>query len=224
MDAMTPPETRREAGKSERRRLIVKAAAALVREMGFDAVSMTQIAERAGVAPATLYNLFQTKSAIYGQVFDLDLEAFQQRLAEVASRDSLERIFAALDLAASLYQRDPDFYRAMARGGGDDVRQLGSAISAPREAFWQALVAEAMGDGGLRPDANSELLGTMLSQLMGGIFLHWVVGNISAERLAKEAAYGFAMGLLAYAADAAAPALTARLKALQSELATSGRK
>ena len=58
MDARTPALSRREAGKADRRRRIVEAAAALVREAGLEGVSMVQIAEAAGVVPATLYNLF----------------------------------------------------------------------------------------------------------------------------------------------------------------------
>jgi AcrR family transcriptional regulator len=219
MDATSPPATRREAGKTERRRRIVEAAASLVRELGFEAVSMLQIAERAEVSPATLYNLFQTKATIFQQVFDLDLAAFQARLARVPARDGLDRIFAALDLAAALYRSDPEFYRAMARGG-DGGERLGSAISEPRRGFWQAQVSEAVEDGGLSPEADPDVLGGTLSQLMRGIFLEWAAKLISAERLAMEAAYGFALALLAYATEATAPRLRLRLAELQSSLAS----
>src|SRR5690348_10668700 len=126
MDAQLPKTPRREIGKAERRHRIIEAAATLLRESGIDAVSMTQIAERARVSPATLYNLFQTKAAIFRQVFDLDLQAFQQQLARVPARDAIENIFAAIELAVTLYRRDPEFYRAMARAGGKDAEGLGS--------------------------------------------------------------------------------------------------
>ena len=84
MDAGSPPESRREIGKAERRRRIIAAAGALLRESGLDAVSMAQIAERAEVSPATLYNLFQTKGAIFRQVFDVDLGGEHAAVAEIS--------------------------------------------------------------------------------------------------------------------------------------------
>jgi AcrR family transcriptional regulator len=222
-DAESPPASRREVGKAERRRRIIEAAGALLREAGLDAVSMTQIAERAGVSPATLYNLFQTKSAIFRHVFDLDLEAFQRLLMEAPARDALERIFVAIELAASVYLRDPTFYRAMARAGGNDAERLSSAIREPRIAFWRAQVAAAIAEGRLRPDTDADLLGVTLSQLMRGVSLEWAAHVISAERLAKEAAYGFALAVLAYATDQTAPSLKARIRDLQAALAGQAR-
>jgi AcrR family transcriptional regulator len=221
---MVAAETsRREGAKAERRRRIVEAAASLVRDQGFDAVSMVQIAERAAVSPGTLYNLFQTKGAIFRQVFDLDLQEYERLLAQAPAQDSLDRMFVAIELAASLYRSNPDFYRAMAHVGADDADGLGSAIAEPRTAFWQAQVADAVITGSLQPETNANVLGVALTQLMRGVFLEWAGRVISADRLAKEAAFGFAMALLAYAVDDEARSLRRRLRSLQIELAQSSR-
>ena len=209
--------SQREAGKAGRRRKIVDAAASLLREAGFDGVSMAQIAERAGVAPGTVYNLFETKTAIVQQVFDADLADFERQLSDLAVRDALERIFAAVELAARLYRRDPAFYRAMARArrGADRAR---IAIAGPRQAFWERQVAAAIDDGGLSPGASAHLVGVALSQLMRGAFLEWAEHAISAEQLAAEVAYGFAMILLAHASKPAAAVLEARMRAAEDQL------
>lgn len=207
----SPPLTRREAGKAQRRRRIVEAAAALVRESDFDAVSMVQIAERAGLSPATLYNQFQTKAAIFREVFDRDLEDFEQRLARARTRDALDRIFVAIELAARQYRRDPEFYRAMARVGGHGANGLATAIRAQRVTFWQSLAADAVAQGCLRPDTDAERLGLTLQRFMRGIFLEWAAGSIPARRLAEDSAYAFALMLLPHASAAAAPALAARI-------------
>ena len=52
------PKSQRELGKEERRERVLSAAAELLRAIGFDAVSMAQIAKRASVSEKTLYNLF----------------------------------------------------------------------------------------------------------------------------------------------------------------------
>src|SRR5271168_2287443 len=55
------PVGRREAGKRERRRRIIEAARALIRETGNAGLSMRALAARAGVSLATPYNLFGSK-------------------------------------------------------------------------------------------------------------------------------------------------------------------
>ncbi len=214
--------TRREQGKAERRARIIEAATALLRESGFDAVSMLQIAERAGVSPATVYNLFQTKAAVLQQVFDQDLTHYERLVADAPATDALERVFAAVDIAAALYEGDPGFYRAMAQGGrGPETLRV--AISEPRIGFWRRMVVEARNDGRLRPDTDADLLGVALTQTARGVFHEWAAGVISAPRLAEETGYGFALALLAYAAPDAAWRLGARIAALEARLAAQDR-
>ena len=224
MVAIEPLSTRRETSKAERRQRIVEAAEALVRKNGFDKVSMTQIADQAGVAPATLYNLFETKRAIFRQVFDLDLEKYEQLVAELPARGAINKIFASIDLAASLYRRNPEFYRAMARGGGADTGGLRSDVSEPRIAFWHVQIAAAVAQGQLRSNTKSQIVAVALSQQMRGAFLEWAARVISPERMAKETAYSFAMTLLAHASEKSAPSLKTRLKRIEIMLMASGRK
>jgi AcrR family transcriptional regulator len=214
----TAPTTRRELSKAERRLRIVEAATSLLRESGYDAVSMLRIAERAEVSPATVYNLFQTKAAILQQVFDRSLSEYG-RLVELApAHDALDRIFKAVDISASLCRRDPGFYRAMAQSGrsGDLSR---SAISEPRIEFWRRMVAAVRTEGLLVPETDERLVAVTLSQIMRGIFPEWAAGAISADRLAAETCYGFTIVLLAYAAGDAVANLTARLRQLEAALA-----
>ncbi len=46
----------------------------------------------------------------------------------------------------------------MARVTGEGAESLKSAISEPRRAFWLALIASAVAEGLLRPDADPEVL------------------------------------------------------------------
>jgi AcrR family transcriptional regulator len=218
----TAPATRREQGKAERRARIIEAATALLREAGFDAVSMLQIAERADVSPATVYNLFQTKAAILQQVFDQDLTHYERLVAAAPAADALERIFAAVDIAAELYEADPGFYRAMAQGGRG-AETLRVAISEPRIGFWRRMVAEARRNRRLRSEVDERLLGVALSQAMRGVFQEWAAGAICARRLADETSYAFALMLLAYATPDAGRRLGERIAELAATLGSRDR-
>lgn len=210
-------ETRREAAKSERRERIVDAAWALLREVGMDALSMTMIAERASVSPATVYNLFQTKAAVLQQVFDRDLSAFEKRVAKSRAANPIDRVFRAIEIAASLYRADPGFYRAMMYGGrrGDT---LYSAVSAPRIGFWQGMVAQAVAGGFLRKNTNANIVGVTLSQIARGALCEWTAESISAERLDQETQYGFALVLSYYATAKGAEFLGQRIRGLETTL------
>ncbi|MFT4101160.1 MAG: TetR/AcrR family transcriptional regulator [Burkholderiaceae bacterium] len=203
--------SRREIGKAQRRRRIVEAAAALVREHGSGEVSMVMVAERAGVSPGTLYNLFQTKAAIFQEVFDLDLDEFAARLQREPG-DPLDKLFVAVRMAADLYRREPRFYKAMALMGRRDGEGSASAIAGPRVDFWRQLVQDLADQGLLVAGTNASLLGASVARSMRGIFLEWAGGSISAERLAREADFALASLCHAHATGPARRRLASRLR------------
>lgn len=63
---------RNEHGSDETRRLVVEAARQLLRSEGISAVTMTAVAERAGVARATLHRYFRTKHDLCDALDDAD--------------------------------------------------------------------------------------------------------------------------------------------------------
>lgn len=69
---MTPPPGRREQRKAETRQAISDVATGLIIARGFEAVSMSEIAEAAGVSRKTVFNYFASKEDL---VFDRDEEA-----------------------------------------------------------------------------------------------------------------------------------------------------
>ena len=68
---MTPPQGRREQRKAQTRQASDVATALIIRR-GFEAVSMSEIAEAAGVSRKTVFNYFASKEDL---VFDRDEEA-----------------------------------------------------------------------------------------------------------------------------------------------------
>lgn len=83
---------RREQRYQETRARIVDAAADLFAERGFDAVSVVEIAKRAGVVEKTVFNHFPVKE---GLVFDADPPMREALLEAVRTRPSGESVSAA---------------------------------------------------------------------------------------------------------------------------------
>jgi AcrR family transcriptional regulator len=187
------PTGRREAGKTERKQRIIRAARQLIRETGNAGLSMRALAVRAGVSLATPYNLFGSKRAIVLAVLE-DVREFQHRFSSVQSVDPLERIFSAVDIAMDFYLGDPTFYKtlwAAVFDTGDEVRD--AILNPARHAFWQGLLDDAAAAGVLAPALDRTLLGRHLDSLFRAVMLDWVVGDIRPEALAATARMGYAL-------------------------------
>lgn len=214
-------QPRREAGKAQRRRRIVQAATALAWEVDFDSASMEQIATRAGVSPATLYNLFQTKGAIFREILEQDFENYVKKVLSADTDSEIERIFLAIDLGASLCKRNANFYRTMAHL--QNSQQIGSEASGPRRAFWRDRVTDAVSAGELRPELDATLLSGIMVQIMRGLGLDWAAGTITLDQWADEAAYGFALLLRNYVTKKSEPGVISRIKRLEGVLVGTGK-
>ena len=59
-----------EAAVGPKRRQIIEGAALVFNEAGYDGASMSRIAEQAGVSKGTLYNYFDSKSALFAAFVD----------------------------------------------------------------------------------------------------------------------------------------------------------
>lgn len=215
-----PPESRREAGKAERRARIVQAARDLIRETGDAGLSMRALAARAGVSLATPYNLFGSKGAVLVAVVE-DIRGFGRTFASAADLPPFERILRAVSLAVSYYEKDPGFYRVLwntiLSADGADAR---AAIFNPkREAFWLDLLGEAAQRGLLRDGTDVKTLLGTLDHAFRASMLHWVIGDLPTRRLQPATGYAYALALRGAASPAGARLLEAPIDRFQQSLA-----
>ncbi len=216
------PLSRREAGKAERRRQIIRAARDLIRETGNAGLSMRGLAARAGVSLATPYNLFGSKRAIVVAVLQ-DVREFQERFATVRAADPVEKIFAALDIAIAFYVGDPSFYRTLWSAVFDATDGVRNEILNPkRDAFWRGLLEDAFRAGALSADVDLGLLLRQLELLLRSVMFEWVVGEVGPERLAPLARHGYALILLGAASAEWRGPLKARAMEAQQALGVAG--
>lgn len=206
----------RERAKDGRRRRIVQAAHDLLRSEAPDSLSGRTIAAHAGVSLSTVYNLFGSKDAVLEAVYAEDLAAYEELVRARASRDTLERLFDAVDVAVALYRADPDFYRAtMVRRPA--AEPLDQAMRQPRNRFWEGLVLAMQADGFVRADADGAALARVLVYQFSGALGEWVAGDLALDRFARDIAFGFAATLMPFATPQAETRLRRVLAASQGE-------
>jgi AcrR family transcriptional regulator len=212
------PASKRELSKQARRVRIIDAAYSLLREIDMAEISVRMIAERAGVVPATVYNLFGAKAAVLAKVYERDLLAFEQLVSEIRVGDALDRIFDAATVAAARYRADPRFYRATlaVRDPGADSGPIMSAYRL-RKAFWRQLVQDAADQGLLTARTDAERLSLVLIQIEAGALSHWVSQMITVEEFERETSYGFAAALSSFAVPDAQRRLQERLRRLERQ-------
>lgn len=104
---------RREAEKAERRQAILAAAGALLRSTGFEAFSMSVLAEKAGIAKGTLYLYFQSREEVLLALYVDTLSAWGGALAQGLRAGMPDAEFVALFQATSL--ADANFLTLQAR-------------------------------------------------------------------------------------------------------------
>jgi len=98
---MTPPPGRREQRKAETRQAISDVATELIIRRGFEAVSMSEIAEAAGVSRKTVFNYFASKEDL---VFDRDEEARDLLREGMLARRSMPPLVAFQSLVQELLE------------------------------------------------------------------------------------------------------------------------
>ncbi|MFP5283254.1 MAG: TetR/AcrR family transcriptional regulator [Actinomycetes bacterium] len=156
-----------ESHRHEVREAILDAAADLVRGGGLLSVTMSQIAETAGIGRATLYKYFADVEEVLGAWHERHVAAHLAELAGIAARpeESAARLRLVLDAYAEISRRrhrhgGDALAAALHRGdqADDHQRQLRDLLS--------ALIAEAAAAGRVRSDVPAvELADYCLSAL-----------------------------------------------------------
>jgi AcrR family transcriptional regulator len=159
-----------ESHRREVREAITETAATLVFEHGLRGVTMSQIAERAGIGRATLYKYFPDVDSILHEWNASQVDSHLKHLAEIrdAAGDPEDRLVAVLNAYAHIVQRSHDSelvkFLHPDQQIADAQRQLHDMI--------KQLITEGVRQGQLRDDVHAaELANYCLHALTGAATL-----------------------------------------------------
>lgn len=178
-------------------RLIKQAATALFAELGFEATTTKQIAERAGVAQGTVFLVAPSKEALLVVVCEERLRAaVQAAVATMPRRRAQAQLAHVFDGLFDFYAGDPRLARVLARAilfFSDDV---GRAQYRAHVAELTGFVAELLGRARDRGELAARADVAAAATLVVGLYLHLVTAFLNAERPDREAlGAGFRAGL-----------------------------
>ena len=175
------------------RRLIFETALALFREQGFDATTMQEVAERAGVAKSAAYYYFPSKEAIIHAYYEA-VQSEQERIcAEVfaAKKDLKMRLRAALETRFDLVKDDRRLLGVVFRYTGEPEHPLsclgrGTAEIRRRsmDVFREAIALEKL------PKDLTELLPIALWALQMGLLVMFLYDESEGQSRTRRLANG----------------------------------
>ena len=179
MPARRPSETR---AARERRRRIVDGTRQLLREREASKVIVVDIAERADVAPATVYNLVGTRDEVMRAVLDGAISEVRSRVEVVDPDRPIESIAALFDAAAEVLLDDAIAYRR-AIGAMSDTGDGGWLQTTVGDLLEERLVNIASVLDGSIPLPR---LAEMIHVGFRGVLISWSYGHLADERLATS--------------------------------------
>ena len=147
---------------------ILQAAEALFSEQGFDAASISAIAERAGVSKANIFHHFSSKNALYLAVLQDACKESRKQLACMENSEGTfaERLakYAAGHLQAILEREDVArlILRDLLESGTERGKELAEQVFGQNFSALVALLQEGQRQGELRADVDVSTVAVML--------------------------------------------------------------
>jgi AcrR family transcriptional regulator len=171
--AEAPAPDRRSRRRAEGRQRVFRAAVELFVERGFDATTMDDIADRADVARATVFNYFQRKTAFLDE-----WSAGRRQLALAAVRS--ERLDGH-PLPEILNRYMVELARLSTRTRPETVALMGAAVHStnvignpPLAAELATFITRARESGQVRADVDPDLAGLLVATGYFAILTEWI--------------------------------------------------
>ncbi|MER5726863.1 TetR/AcrR family transcriptional regulator [Streptomyces sp. NPDC002138] len=194
----------REHHKARRRSRILDAARELLRENPESLISTERIAERAEVAPATVYNLIGPREKIWEALAHGFTDTLECRLTGLEAGDPREVVRVTVDL----FVADPAVSRRVVR----EWEESGLVLARTPLTQLRRAMAAARSRGILRADVDTDALAAVVGTSCVGALHQWVAGLTDDDRFLARALFALDVALAAAAADAHRDELLAPLR------------
>lgn len=163
--------SRREANKAEVRRRLLRAARELFAQRGIGRTTMDDIARRAEVSRATVFNYFPAKSDIVAALVARLEGAFRRAVDEQLAlpRSTAERIRGVFDVTATGMLRAPALHRLLI--GESEAHFTVARTSGRRMGRMYAAFGDLLEAGRARHKVRTDVSAETLAQIVGGTYM-----------------------------------------------------
>lgn len=208
----------RERQKVARRARILEAAGELLRERPDDPLTTERIAERAEVAPATVYNLVGPRDKIWEALAASFLEELERRLDEGRARNAVGRTREVVAQTVELFIEN----RSVSRRILIEWEQSGLMLSRGPLGHLRLALTDAQRTGVLRADVDVEMLAGVVASAGVGVTHQWIAGLIDEQQFSDRALLALDVALAAAAVEQQRGRFLRRLKRRRTVRRTAG--
>lgn len=182
----------------ERQSHILATARDMLSESGYSGTTMRTLAERAGVVPATLYNLYGGKDELLLAALD-DLLA-QLSVEALASNPTpgVDAILGLVVASGRQSEQTPGYTEALARSLFNLKRDdpAVDALYARARPFFLEHMKIAQSEGQLEPGTNIDVISDHLVGQGWSVIWSWLMGLVAQQDLAREYERSYLMTLI----------------------------
>lgn len=170
--------SRRQASKSETRRLILNAARKLFLEKGVDQCTMRAIAKEAGVSAASVVVHFKNKTALLEMALYEDIErTLAQAMASLPLKaDLLDRLMHIAKAMYTFYDANRNLYRVLIRNTVFEPEEDNPHLTRQLEDYLQFLggmIEQEKALGYVRADVDVHMAAVSLASLYMGVLINF---------------------------------------------------
>lgn len=169
----SPGARRRRIPAADRRLLILDAALDAFARAGYHETSLDDVAERAGVSKALIYEHFGSKHELHGALLEAYVsELLEKVLAAVAAEDpGEERLRAGLDAFFAFVEERRDAWRMLFRNSADpEIARWQERLQGEAAVTITArMAADRPAEAELDPDEAEVVVAMLAQQLLGSV-------------------------------------------------------
>ncbi len=148
---------------------------------------MAELARRAGVSPATPYNLVGTKAGVLRLVVEEEYRGFIAKLPEGPPEGPLSALLGATALVVTHYEADRQFYRTLYHLiYSSDLPNVAENMLAMGRTFWRRFVRAAIEAKELSDTVAVEPFTDNLLRAISSVTLAWLAEDWPHARFERE--------------------------------------
>ena len=186
---MARPQTDIEAGRKQ----LIELSIEMIEERGTGALTMTELAGRAGMSPANLYRYFESKEALIEAVAEHWFQPKVTIMEEVVASDlpprrKMYEFYARrFALMKGEWERDPVAFSTYCELGRENYQIIRSYVDLG-DHYLAVIIGEAMAEGhfaGLSVDDSISLVNQMLSTYCNIGAMELIMPKLTVDKLAR---------------------------------------
>ena len=172
----------------ERRARILTCAREMLDESGYEGLVIRDLAKRAGVAAATIYNLYGTKDGVILESLKDLLDQLGQEIQRRVSDDPVADLIMSCEVMTGQIQQTPQYAAAMTRAAlmAKSNPALSQILIGRDIPFYYECLSRLQAQKKLKGNFDLEELAQQFSAHSWGLVIFWMTAHVELEELVNQ--------------------------------------